>query len=995
MPAVGQLQLATGSTTTRCTGTLIAPGVVLTAGHCLNGLPAQNAGQFVIPTAAPVGNAPSGPQFSIQSWKRLTGAAPDAHDVACVFLTTPVPKPVVTSYPRVYTGGVKSAFDKATLKHPGFIAGFGSFVTSFKQSSTTADGNRRWGAAPSDLAIYFDECGDINEGHCFNHWVWDSERNKNPQPEKGDSGGPLLMTDSTGPVVVAVYSGFWLDGFPHDGSSHSVWAATGDPGGTNNGAWIIDNCLGADADGDGVPDAIDNCPAVRCAKDTTLDPEDCFNPDQLDSDGDGVGETCDNCPKLVCDSMAAAGGVPAHVNCYNPGQGNLDGDSRGDACDLCPNTGAGSPGLLTTVEADTDHDGVGDACDFCDAPDPYAPCANSAFCFKSVCLIEPGAGLGYCASPTDSDGDGVADACDECPGLQSPDRSNSNLVAEEREKTLNPTVKHLADVCDPVPIVRLEAQKALVQIPIGSEGGYTLGDGQGPDDVAEISQTGWLGVDLASPTSKTVQRAVTYRHCSCLQDGTPVPFEKCTAPGGPCPSANPIGNQAWKVVTLTDMTGALYADANGVTTPKAFTTSQASPEVPAKVRWSWRADVLAGKVEGLGTCPGSSVLDCGTHGVIVTRTNKAPPYASTREQNHMLGDVFAMLHTPAVTPVLPKPDLGCPCSPKHWAYPDYLRDPDPFGFTGLFAKPTPLLIDPTGAVVAATTPASGIDVTQYFDAASLALLQTDGLWLGSVEPMATARYSTSEAVRSGIRAVSIERDFTGRAPIGVAMTGAGVTLSSRTTDDGISVAFTTTAGPPMLLGVSGAFSAVEGTVYMVGGRLPGGAAAGSVWEWSLDQRRWRAVPLAPPVPSTNVLSVGYTPDGQHLYVLDVDDHDSIGPKLKFARLFRMDLASGTSTKLLRVPYLGPENRFAAIAVMPDGLLALVSSTNKTHTVWRLDGRGQTAQFKGVFTAKGSARSGPVMGEDRLYLGVESSSGQLEVVGLEGERFHGGPPCTGL
>lgn len=109
----------------------------------------------------------------------------------------------------------------------------------------------------------------------------------------------------------------------------------------------------------------------------------------------------------------------------------------------------------------------------------------------------------------------------------------------------------------------------------------------------------------------------------------------------------------------------------------------------------------------------------------------------------------------------------------------------------------------------------------------------------------------------------------------------------------------------------------------------------------------------------------------------------------------MDLASGTSTKLLRVPYLGAEKRFAAIAVMPDGLLALVSSTNKTHTVWRLDGRGQTAQFKGVFTAKGSVRSGPVMGEDRLYLAVESSSGQLEVVGLESERFHGGPPCTGL
>ena len=35
-----------------------------------------------------------------------------------------------------------------------------------------------------------------------------------------------------------------------------------------------------DADGDGVADAVDNCPEVA-------------NPDQLDSDGDGVGDACD------------------------------------------------------------------------------------------------------------------------------------------------------------------------------------------------------------------------------------------------------------------------------------------------------------------------------------------------------------------------------------------------------------------------------------------------------------------------------------------------------------------------------------------------------------------------------------------------------------------------------------------------------------------------------------------------------------------------------
>jgi hypothetical protein len=39
----------------------------------------------------------------------------------------------------------------------------------------------------------------------------------------------------------------------------------------------------ADADGDGVPDATDNCPAVA-------------NPDQADADGDGAGDACDASP---------------------------------------------------------------------------------------------------------------------------------------------------------------------------------------------------------------------------------------------------------------------------------------------------------------------------------------------------------------------------------------------------------------------------------------------------------------------------------------------------------------------------------------------------------------------------------------------------------------------------------------------------------------------------------------------------------------------------
>src|SRR5205807_6257047 len=80
-----------------------------------------------------------------------------------------------------------------------------------------------------------------------------------------------------------------------------------------------------DTDGDGVPDASDNCPSTP-------------NPDQADSDGDGVGDVCDNCKTKP-----------------NPRQEDKDGDGVGDACDNCP-------AAFNPDQRDTNGDGVGDAC---------------------------------------------------------------------------------------------------------------------------------------------------------------------------------------------------------------------------------------------------------------------------------------------------------------------------------------------------------------------------------------------------------------------------------------------------------------------------------------------------------------------------------------------------------------------------------------------------------------------------------------------------------
>jgi hypothetical protein len=72
----------------------------------------------------------------------------------------------------------------------------------------------------------------------------------------------------------------------------------------------------SDRDGDGVPDATDDCPMVA-------------DPDQRDEDGDGIGNLCDNCPATP-----------------NASQANADGDGVGDACDPEP----GAPDHIALFE---------------------------------------------------------------------------------------------------------------------------------------------------------------------------------------------------------------------------------------------------------------------------------------------------------------------------------------------------------------------------------------------------------------------------------------------------------------------------------------------------------------------------------------------------------------------------------------------------------------------------------------------------------------------
>lgn len=168
--------------------------------------------------------------------------------------------------------------------------------------------------------------------------------------------------------------------------------------------------LGRDADGDGLDDICDLCPAEAETTNGYQDADGCA---ESDPDGDQIYDPLDECPTVPgiaptgCPDTDGDGLLDRVDECHlekgpaPTGCPDRDGDGILDKNDKCP----AEPGQLPTGCPDRDGDGILDKDDRC----PADPEDKDGFQDEDGCP-EP-----------DNDGDGLADVADKCP-LEAEDK---------------------------------------------------------------------------------------------------------------------------------------------------------------------------------------------------------------------------------------------------------------------------------------------------------------------------------------------------------------------------------------------------------------------------------------------------------------------------------------------------------------------------------------------------------------------------------------------
>ncbi|HSA59933.1 MAG TPA: thrombospondin type 3 repeat-containing protein [bacterium] len=208
---------------------------------------------------------------------------------------------------------------------------------------------------------------------------------------------------------------------------------------------IGDACdLPGDADGDGIPDAVDNCDSVPSTDLTDTDSDGLGNVCDPDDDNDGILDDGDASGTIGDGKCVSGDTTDCDDNCIlvaNATQADADADGIGDACEAGAIPDSDGDGIIDSVDncdsvastdlTDTDGDGQGNPCDDDDDGDTVNDGSDNCPLVANTDQADAdGDGTGdACDTPTvpgDSDGDGIIDSVDNCDSVASTDLTDTD-----------------------------------------------------------------------------------------------------------------------------------------------------------------------------------------------------------------------------------------------------------------------------------------------------------------------------------------------------------------------------------------------------------------------------------------------------------------------------------------------------------------------------------------------------------------------------------------